>query len=229
MKLEILYQDEEIVAVNKPHGIAVHASKMHKYDTVFVLQTLRNQLNKKVYPAHRLDKKTSGILIFALTESMNSKLQKMFMNNEMHKIYQAIVRGYVNDNGTIDYSLQNPAGKEQEAITHYEILQQYEINIASGKFPTSRYSLLKLQPQTGRYHQLRKHLAHFRHPIINDRPHGCNKQNKLWKTRFNHDTMLLHAKELNFIHPNTAKKISIKAPYSPEFIQAFKILENKKL
>ncbi len=228
LQLEILYQDEAIVAVNKPHGIAVHPSKMHKYDTVFALQTLRDQLNQKVYPAHRLDKKTSGILLFALTEQMNSELQQMFMNNEMKKTYHALVRGFVLENDTIDYPLTTDSGKEQEAITHYKVLKHYEINVVHGKFNTSRYSLLNLQPETGRFHQLRKHLAHLRHPIINDRPHGCNKQNKLWKHKFDHDTMLLHAQQLQFIHPSTKASIHIEAPYSIDFQKAFEILENLK-
>ena len=229
MELEILYQDEDIVAVNKPHGIAVHASKMHPLDTVFMLQTLRDQLNQKVFPSHRLDKKTSGILLFSLNKEMDSELQQLFMNNEMHKTYHAIVRGFLNENGTLDYPLLNPSEKMQDAITHYEVIKQFEINVALGQFQTSRYSLVSLNPETGRYHQLRKHMAHLRHPIINDRPHGCNKQNKLWKKKLGHESMLLHAKTLSFKHPKTEEDIFIEAPYSIEFEKAFTLLEKLKV
>jgi tRNA pseudouridine65 synthase len=222
--LQILYADEEIVAVNKPHGIAVHPSKMYKYDKEFVLQNLRNQLNQKVYPAHRLDKKTSGVLLFALTEDMNRKLQSDFAENRMHKTYHALVRGHLPAEGTIDYSLTNNEGKLQEAITHYRLLKHFEIAVPMGKHPTSRYSLIELKPATGRYHQLRKHMAHIFHPIIGDRPHGCNKQNKLWKEKFNHDTMMLHACTLQFTHPTTQTSILIEAPYSLQFEQGLTIV-----
>lgn len=229
MEIEILYQDNDIVAINKAHGIAVHPSKMHKYDTDFAMQSLRDYLGQKVYPAHRLDKKTSGILLFALNEEMNSRLQQMFMNNEMNKVYHALVRGFLKENGIIDYPLTNNSGKEQESITHYEVLNNFEINLEHGKFQTSRYSLLNLKPETGRFHQLRKHLAHLRHPIINDRPHGCNKQNKLWKEQLHHDTMLLQAKILSFKHPLTSELIIIKSPYSIQFEKAFEVLDKLKV
>lgn len=222
--LPILYVDEEIVAVNKPHGIAVHASGMYKDDKEFVLQTLRNQLGQKVYPAHRLDKKTSGVLLFALTEEMNRKLQNAFSENHMHKTYHALVRGHLPAEGTIYYPLINNEGKKQEAITHYRLLQHFEIAVPLGKHPTSRYSLAELQPDTGRYHQLRKHMAHIFHPIIGDRPHGCNKQNKLWKETFHHHTMMLHARTLQFTHPTTQTPILIEAPYTPQFEQGLAIV-----
>jgi tRNA pseudouridine65 synthase len=222
--LPILYADEEIVAVNKPHGIAVHASGMYKDDKEFVLQTLRNQLGQKVYPAHRLDKKTSGVLLFALTEDMNRKLQNAFSENHMHKTYHALVRGHLPAEGTIDYPLINNEDKRQEAITHYRLLQHFEIAVPLGKYPTSRYSLAELQPDTGRYHQLRKHMAHIFHPIIGDRPHGCNKQNKLWKETFHHDTMMLHARKLQFTHPTTQMPIFLEAPYTPQFEQGLAIV-----
>lgn len=225
--LNILYQDNEIIAVNKPHGIAVHASKMYKDDKDFVLQMLRNQIEKKVFPAHRLDKKTSGVLLFSLTESMNKLLQTLFAEGKVDKTYHALVRGYVMNNGEIDYPLINNEGKKQEALTKYNFLQQFEIPLASANNTTSRYSLLELAPKTGRYHQLRKHLAHIFHPIIGDRPHGCNKQNKLWKEKFRHDTMMLHAKSIKFIHPISAKLVEIEAPYSAEFEKGLDIVGNE--
>lgn len=222
--MPILFQDKHLIIINKPNGIAVHASTMHRYDAYFALQLLRNQLGQKVYPAHRLDKKTSGVLVFALEKEMDAKLQMLFAANEVKKTYHAILRGFQVENGRIDYALINNKGKEQIAISDYEVLGNYEIDLAFGAHKTSRYSLVELKPQTGRYHQLRKHMAHMQHPIIGDRPHGCNKQNKLWKERFGNDKMMLHAKKIEFIHPITNEIIKISAPYSPAFNHGLEIL-----
>ncbi len=217
MELEIIYQDDFFVAINKPHGLLVHRSKYADEAKVFAVQEVRNQIGKYVWPCHRLDRKTSGILLFALTEEANRLMQQQFANNQVKKNILAIVRGYTPPEGIIDYPLVNEKGKEQLAITHYKTLQQSEINIPFGKFKTSRYSLVEVYPKSGRLHQIRKHFAHIFHPIIGDRPHGCNKQNKLFKDNWNMDTMLLHAKELNFEHPILKKEITIKAALHSEF------------
>lgn len=222
--LSVLYSDEWLIAVNKPNGIAVHASPMYKDDTVFVLQTLRDQIGQRVFPTHRLDKKTSGVLLFALSEEMNSEMQKLFSVNAVTKTYHALVRGHVKENGIIDYPLKNNEGKLQDAITEYEILEHFEIVLQNARHSTSRYTLLALRPHTGRFHQLRKHLAHIYHPIIGDRPHGCNKHNKLWKETFGHFRMMLHATSIRFTHPVLQKEISIHAPYSPSFAWGLEIV-----
>lgn len=215
--LEILYQDNFIVAVNKPHGLLVHRTKMANDASEFAIQLLRDQIGLKVYPVHRLDRKTSGVLLFALSEEVNTNLQNQFMNREVRKTYQAIVRGYTNDEETIEYSLTNESGKTQDAITHFKTLTKSELDFPSGAFPTSRYSLISILPETGRYHQIRKHMAHLRHPIIGDRPHGCNKQNKLFLERFNMNTMMLHATELIFHHPISGEKVIVSADIQAEF------------
>ena len=225
MLLEILYQDEHLIAINKPHGLAVHASKMHRFDEFFALQVLRDQIGQKVYQAHRLDKKTSGVLLFGLEKEMDAKLQMLFAANEVAKTYHAILRGFVLEDGEVDYALVNNQDKEQEAISNYKVFEKFEIDLAFGAHPTSRYTLIELKPQTGRYHQLRKHMSHIQHPIIGDRPHGCNKQNKLWKERFNNDFMMLHAMSIQFIHPITNELLTIEAPYSTAFEHGLQILK----
>lgn len=215
--LEILYQDEHLVAINKPHGLLVHRSPIAADASEFAVQLLRDQLGQKVFPTHRLDRKTSGILLFALDENTNRLMQQAFMNKEVSKKYLACVRGFAPASGTIDYALTNDDGKVQDAITHYKTLEQFEIPVALGKYISSRYSLLEVNPETGRMHQIRKHLAHIFHPIIGDRPHGCNKQNKLFLEEWNMISMLLHAQELEFTHPVTRKNILIKAEKSSEF------------
>lgn len=222
--LEILYQDTDLIAINKPHGLLVHRSPIAADASEFAVQMLRNQIGLKVYPTHRLDRKTSGILLFALNEECNRSLQEAFMNKEVDKKYLALVRGYTHESGTIDYALTTDEGKIQDAITHFKTIEQFEIPVAHGKFKSSRYSLLELSPETGRMHQLRKHMAHIFHPIIGDRPHGCNKQNKLFLENWNMNTMLLHAQQLEFVHPLSKERITIKAELSNEFKRMLRIL-----
>lgn len=224
MELEIVYQDEYLIAINKPAGLLVHRSPMAKDATEFALQILRNQIGKRVYPTHRLDRKTSGVLLFALSQEVNSSMQKLFAERKVKKEYLAIVRGWMEDSGLIDYALKNEKGDVQNAITAYSNLESIEIDLPFGKHPTSRYSLIRLFPQTGRFHQLRKHMAHVFHPIIGDRPHGCNKQNRLWKEKFEMTRMLLHAERLEFEHPFSGEKIEIQAQLDKEFIRSLSII-----
>ncbi|WP_333576021.1 pseudouridine synthase [Sphingobacterium sp. Lzh-3] len=224
MPLEILYEDESIVAINKPHGLLVHRSSIARDASEFALQLLRDQLGKTVYPAHRLDRKTGGILLFSLNKETDQYLQKSFQERKVDKKYLAVLRGFAPAEGLIDYPLKRDDGTVQEAQTSFRLLAQGELAVPFGKFPTSRYSLVEANPITGRMHQLRRHFAHIFHPIIGDRPHGCNKQNKFWKETYQMDTMLLHASELTFKHPLSGEEVHIKAPLQPDFIRALEIL-----
>ena len=222
--LEIIYQDPGLVAINKPHGLLVHKSPIAADASEFAVQLLRDQLGTKVFPVHRLDRKTGGILLFALNENLNSSMQQQFAAGMVHKKYHAIVRGFTEDYMEIDYPLKRDDGTVQEAFTVFRTLQRVEVNFQIGKHATSRYSLVELTPTTGRMHQLRKHMAHIFHPIIGDRPHGCNKQNKFFKDQFDMMTMCLHAIELDFSHPDCNKSTHIFADYQPEFKSMLNLL-----
>lgn len=223
--LEIIYQDEYLVAINKPHGLLVHQSSIARDAEEFALQLLKNQIGRFVWPCHRLDRKTSGLLIFALDKNTEKAIQLLFRENKIRKKYLAIVRGHTPNEMTIDYPLTKENGTVQEAITNFRTLHHTEIDIPFGKHQTSRYSLVEAEPHTGRMHQLRKHFAHINHPIIGDRPHGCNKQNKLFKEKWQMDTMLLHASELEFEHPTTKEKLILTAEPHAEFTRISKILK----
>ncbi len=222
--LEIIYKDEDLVAINKPHGLLVHRSSIAAEASEFALQMLRDQLQQPVFPAHRLDRKTGGVLLFTLSKEIDSAMQKLFAEQKVSKTYWAIVRGYTEADGTIDYPLKKENGQLQEAVTHYKTLAQAEIPLAMGKHRTSRYSLVEVIPETGRMHQIRRHFAHIFHPILADRPHGCNKQNRLWKDRFEMDTMMLHAKKLSFLHPVTGQNTMIQAEPQSEFKRVKRLL-----
>ncbi|WP_454879080.1 pseudouridine synthase [Sphingobacterium detergens] len=229
MSLEILYEDESIVAINKPHGLLVHRSSIARDTSEFALQILRDQLGKTVYPAHRLDRKTGGVLLFSLNKETDQYLQKSFQEHQIDKKYLAVLRGFANEEGIIDYPLKKENGTLQDAQTSFRLLAKSELDIPFGKFPTSRYSLVEANPLTGRMHQLRRHFAHIFYPIIGDRPHGCNKQNKFWKENYQMDTMLLHASELTFKHPLSGETVHVKAAIQSDFQKVLGILNIHEL
>lgn len=224
MTFTILYQDEFLIAIHKPCGFFVHRTKLDNQASTLVLPNLRDQIGQRVYPVHRLDRKTSGVLLFALDATTQSTMNKKFAGNEVSKKYIAIVRGHTNLDFEIDYAIINDKNKLQEALTFGKTLQHTEIPYCSWKHPTSRYSLVELYPQTGRQHQLRKHLSHIFHPIIGDRPHGCNKQNKFFLDTFGLNEMMLHATQLEFEHPKTADKIKIESQPEGEFLRMLETL-----
>lgn len=207
----------------------VHKSRIARDATEFALQRLRNQLDQHVFPCHRLDRKTSGILLFALSKEANSLMSAAFHERKVSKHYKAIVRGFTEDKATIDYGLTSESGIKQDAVTHYKTLKRYEINLPSGKHSTSRYSLIAVTPETGRMHQIRKHMAHIFHPILGDRPHGCNKQNKLWKEKFGMTTMMLHASNLSFTHPLKGEDIHIICHHGGEMESVIARLEHMQV
>jgi tRNA pseudouridine65 synthase len=215
--LDIIYRDEYLVAINKPHGLLVHRSPIAADVEKFALQLLRDQIGLKVNPVHRLDRATAGVLLFALNKDVEIAMQQQFMNDLVNKTYLVIVRGYTPDQEDIDYPLRKENGTLQEAFTAYTTIKRAEIDVPLGKHSTSRYSLVTVKPTTGRMHQIRKHLSHVNHPIIGDTTHGCNKQNKLFREKWEMTTLLLHAASLSFKHPVTNEEITIEAPIRSEF------------
>ena len=217
--LEIVYQDEYVVAINKPHGLLVHRTKLADNVDDFALQKLRDQLGVKVYPVHRIDRKTGGVLLFALDHETDKRMQPLFAEHKVEKKYLAIVRGYTEDSGEVDYPLRKENSNLQESFTEYSTIARVELDVPLGIHKTSRYSFLEVFPKTGRMHQIRRHMAHIHHPIIGDRPHGCNKQNRLFKEKWSMTTMMLHASEITFDHPYTNTNLHIKAELQPEFLR----------
>jgi len=226
---DILYQDEYLAVVNKPHGLAMHRSRLVGNADEFLLQQARELLQRDIHIVHRLDRKTSGLVILALTKDVLIRLNKTFVERQVKKVYTALIRGYVDSELVVDYPLLSDKQKLQEAQTTVRLLETYEIPLASNRFETNRYSLVELYPKQGRYHQLRKHMAHIRHPIIGDRPHGCSHQNKIWKSNFQMTNMLLHAECLEFKHPITEQELVLKAPKSGVFRATLEFLRRANL
>lgn len=219
---EVLYEDDYYVAINKPFGWLVHRTRISE-DTDFVLQRLRNQLQQRIYPVHRLDRATSGVLVFGKSSEAARALGIRFQDRDVEKQYLAIIRGYVPERDTIDYPLADDAERNKErqpAITHYQRLAQSEIPFAIGRYPTARFSLVSITPETGRRQQIRKHFAHIFHPIIGDRRHGDVKHNAWFRDVVGIPRMLLHARLLSFVHPETGELTTITAELDEVFVGA---------
>ena len=191
-------------------------------------------IGQYVYPIHRLDKPTSGVLVFALSRDIASKLSKEFMAGNVQKEYLAIVRGYIQEMDTINYPLKVLLDKKcdkdrrniqdvQEAITSYERLATVELPYAVSKYPVARYSLVKLLPKTGRKHQLRRHLKHIFHPIVGDTKYGRGEHNKLFREKLDCHRLLLHASKIDFIHPATMQRLTIEAELDESFRKIVKL------
>jgi tRNA pseudouridine65 synthase len=226
--LDILYQDDDLVAINKPSGLLVHRSMIDRHETEFAIQTTRDQIGQFVYPVHRLDKPTSGVLLFALSSDVARKLTQQFMDKRVQKRYLAVVRGHTKKSESIDYPLKEQRDKmtdakvahdkkAQIAVTHYTRHAMVELPFAVGRYATARYSLLHLHPETGRKHQIRRHLKHIFHPIVGDTSHGDGKHNVFFRQYFDCYRLLLHADRLSLTHPISQDKIVIKAPLEGDF------------
>ena len=226
--LDILYRDECLIAVNKPAGMLVHRSWLDRHETRFVMQTLRDQIGQHVFPIHRLDRPTSGVLLFALNSETANLLCQQFEQKQVEKSYLAVVRGYLQGEACIDYPLKIQLDKiadkftqedkeAQSAVSFYQSLRTVEMPYGVGRYNTARYSLLRLIPHTGRKHQLRRHMKHIFHPILGDTQYGDLHQNRALAEHTGCSRLMLHAEKLRFIHPFSKQKIEIYAGWDEQW------------
>ncbi|MGH1372935.1 MAG: tRNA pseudouridine(65) synthase TruC [Cellvibrionaceae bacterium] len=227
-QLPLLYRDDDIVVVNKPSGLLVHRSEIDRHETRFALQIVRDQIGQRVYPVHRLDKPTSGVLVFALSSDNARALSESFANGQVRKTYHAVVRGYAPEAELVDYPLKEELDKytdkkarpnkpAQAAQTEVFRLAKIELPIEIEGYPNSRYSLVECIPKTGRKHQIRRHLKHLNHPIIGDAKHGRGRHNRYFKDHFDAGRLLLHASRLELKHPKTGELLQFLAPTDAMF------------
>ncbi len=224
--LPILHRDERMVVVDKPSGLLVHRSPIDRHETRVALQLVRDRLGQRVYPVHRLDKPTSGVLVFALDPEAARELTAAFATRAVVKTYVALVRGWPAACGIIDQPLAavederiGPQAIEpREATTAWRRLGTYELPVRVDRYPSSRYALLDLQPHTGRRHQLRRHLAAASHPIVGDSTYGKGRHNRLFAERFGVRRLLLACTRLEFATtPGGGDPLVVEAPLAPEF------------
>ena len=229
--IEIIYEDESLVAINKEAGLLVHRSWLDKGETRFAMQLTRDAVGCHVFPVHRLDRPTSGVLLFAKSSSVARSLTEAFTEHRVTKEYLAVVRGYIPAQGSVDYALSfkpdaiadkfadldKPA---QEAVTHWQSLAQIELPFAvSKKHDTSRYSLVRLTPKTGRKHQLRRHMRHLFHHIVGDTSHGDGRHNRFFRSQYGCARMLLHAQSLALNHPVTNEPLLLTAGLDDQWLR----------
>ena len=223
--LLIIYQDDDLVAINKPSGLLVHRSPIDKHETRFAVQQLRNQLGQHVYPLHRLDKPTSGALVFALSQEAASFYGQQFQEHQIQKTYWALVRGYGPQNMAIDHGLKEEADdyadtkvafEPKHALTHVQCLSEFEIPLQVDRYVTTRLSLMQCEPITGRKHQIRRHLKHIGHPIVGDSRHGKGLLNRACERYFSAGRLWLACTQV-ILTARQGQPLVIKAPLATDF------------
>ena len=231
-----IYRDPWLLAVHKPAGLLVHRSPIDRHETEFALQYARAMNGgEHVYPVHRLDRPTSGVLVFARDPQTASVLGRALMMGEVSKTYLAMVRGWTPEQGLIDHPLrEEPEDRRRkaepqpvrEARTRYRRLATTEIPVEIEGHPTSRYSLVELSPETGRKHQLRRHMKHISHPIIGDANHGRGRHNRYFAERFGHGRLMLAATVMSFLHPITREQLRLTAEPEASFLQVLSVFND---
>lgn len=227
--LAVLYRDDHLCAVHKPSGLLVHRTALDPGAGRFAVQLVRDQIGRHVYPVHRLDRGTSGVLLFALDREVASLLGASFRAGKVAKRYLAVVRGHPPEAGVIDHPLtyrperrgtEPPADADtvlRPAVTHYRRLATAELPHRVDRYPTTRYALLELRPETGRRHQIRRHLKHAAYPVIGDSTYGKGRHNRLFETLLGSRRLLLACVELRLAHPATGEPLVIQAPPADDF------------
>ena len=211
--------------MTKPPGLLVHRTGLDAGETRFALQMLRNQLGRPVWPAHRLDKGTSGVLLFALNADTARLLGQAFESGQgMQKTYRAVVRGWPADSGVIDHALKrmpDDARTErteiQPAQSRFATLRHFTLPLPQQGFDNTRCAEVTLQPLTGRRHQLRRHMKHIAHPIIGDATHGKGPLNRAVADLIGHQRLWLHAESLQLAHPVSGQPLMLASPLPVEW------------
>ncbi|MFG6668481.1 pseudouridine synthase [Halomonas sp. HNIBRBA4712] len=226
--LRILYQDEYLVAVHKPAGLLVHRSKLARGETTFLLQTLRDQIDRHVYPVHRLDRPTAGVMVLALDPETASRLSLAFNERAVEKQYLAVVRGKAPARETLDYPLREEDGRRPkaempalEARTCVRRLDSVELPVQVDRYPVARYSLVQARPHTGRRHQIRRHLSRRGYPIIGDAKHGKSVHNRFFAEQLGTPGLLLAATRLCFDHPAGPGHLQLECALEPAMAALF--------
>jgi tRNA pseudouridine65 synthase len=218
--LKILYHTPDWIAVEKPAGLLVHPSQLAKREEETALKLLRDQLGQWVFPVHRLDRPTSGVLLFALSNEAASVLAQKFQNEEVEKTYYAVVRGWLPSGAlTFDQELRKVSrakkydGEYQRAVTDYERIESYELPFSThADHQTSRYSLVRVRPRTGRWHQIRRHFAMASHPLVGDTVYGVGVHNRLFRDKLDAHRLFLHCAEMSFLEGAERRTLSSELP-----------------
>jgi len=241
MSLEILFEDEYLVVVNKPSGLLVHRTELDKTEEDVVVQRLRDQTGRWIFPVHRLDRGTSGVLVMAFSPQTARYLSEQFANAATAKTYHCLVRGFCPDQGVIDYPLAKLneqkgmsrfkiEGTEKKAQTEFVCVQHYQLPVPVSRYDAMRLSWVEVSPKQGRKHQIRRHFKHLFHPLVGDTCYGCRHINKVVRTLWpDEQRLMLHASSLTFFHPHTHKSMTFNAPLDDQLNAVLAKLEAYKV
>jgi len=231
--LDILYEDDYLFAVNKPAGLLVHPSWIAPARTPNLVSLLKERYpGETIHTVHRLDRATSGVILFARNKTVTQQLQAQFVERRIQKTYLCVVRGWPDEAGVIDYALKpihdkhaephaNPDKEPKEAVSAFRRIATVSLPIPISRYPEARYSLVEVKPSTGRKHQIRRHMRHIMHPLVGDTTHGEGRHNRLFRDHFDSHRLLLMAVGLEFVHPVTDTVIKIEAGVGEDVEQLF--------
>lgn len=230
-ELTILYRDNEMVVVDKPPGMLVHRNGWDPKSPTCV-NSLAGKLHRRVYSIHRLDRGTSGVLVFALSPQSAKRVADAFRNREVKKGYVAVVRGHLEEPRTVDTPIRKKNGKMFPAVTHFSPLSRCVIPEPVGPYEEAWFTLVEIDLETGRRHQARRHLNYIAHPVIGDKQHGDNRNNRFFAETFGCRELLLRAVSLEFPHPSTGAPVTAFAGvpmWWRELLEAAGLLPPKEL
>lgn len=217
ISVDCLFEDADILVLNKPTGILVHPGPKTSMREPSMMQLARNYLGAWVYPVHRLDRATSGVLVFAKSSEAARRLALQFEERSLRKVYLAVVRGWIAESLSTDKALRDLDGDQmQEAETHFRALGRFSLPIPVDRYPEARYSLVQAEPRTGRQHQIRRHLKQLNHPIIGDSVYGKGTHNRIFRDELNCPRLLLHHQSMTFTRPS-GEALFLEAPLDKTF------------
>ncbi|MCA9538330.1 MAG: tRNA pseudouridine(65) synthase TruC [Myxococcales bacterium] len=200
--LAILWEDDRYLAIDKPNGLFVHRSNLDARERIAALQAVRRLAGGRVHAVHRLDRGTSGVLLFARDREAARALSEQFVARTVQKTYLALVRGHPPEQGELDYPLVPSEGAEPvAAVTAWRTLANGALAVPVGRYDQAWCALVALFPHTGRRHQLRRHLSHLRHPIIGDTSYGDGRNNRAFREALDVQRLMLYARRIAFTHP----------------------------
>ncbi|PWG04417.1 pseudouridine synthase [Polaribacter aquimarinus] len=224
MSVQVIFEDKYILCVSKPNNMVVHHARHSRNvaEETSLLQSIFNTKKLKVYPIHRLDRKTSGIILLAKQKEFVQHFQELFTHNEIQKMYYGIVRGFSPEIKIIDSPVKGrDANVHKEALTYLKTLDKITLEIAVKPYDSSRYSFVQLSPKTGRMHQLRVHMNKISHPLIGDPKYGDKNHNMMFENKLKCKNLFLHAGNLSFVHPFTSQTLNLTTPFPEDWITLF--------
>lgn len=221
MDIPIIFQDDHLLVVNKPVDLPVHKNDFMPHDAPYLTKLIGDETGQWIYNVHRLDSKTSGLIILAKSSEVAHELTLQFERKEIVKEYAAIVLGEVAEEGVFDEKVlvKKKSKFKKNALTRFQKIRTVQTAISYKEHTNVCLSLVRVLPETGRWHQIRQHFAKNRHDIVGDSHHGDFTLNKLIKAEWGFNRLMLHASKLGFTHPITFEKLEFEAKLPEEFEQ----------